>query len=62
MSDVDWNADAWFERCIAHKLTPEFKRWWVGFYGLPLTLGDDDDAHEYWVRCAFAWHGWNARG
>ena len=53
---VDWSEDEWFAKHHANRLSPEFKVWWVSFYGVP---DDYTDRHEYWVRCAFAWTGWH---
>ena len=57
---IDWKEDLWFRRCWAEELTPEFKKWWVDYYNTPDFYADE--RHEYWVRCAFAWQGWKARG
>ena len=62
MSTIDWKADSWFVYHFADKLTEDFKAWWADFYGPPDQHPETPDKQdEYWVRCAFAWHGWNAR-
>jgi len=62
MNAINWNTDSWFASHLADKLTEDFKAWWVEFYGRPEQYeGAPDEQDEYWVRCAFAWHGWNAR-
>lgn len=62
MSTINWHANSWFAKCHADNLTEEFKAWWVEFYGPPEQYeGAPDEQDEYWVRCAFAWNGWNAR-
>ena len=62
MSDeVNWMADDWFARCHAYNLTDEFRAWWIAEYGPPSSYPqEDDEQHEYWTRCAFAWIGWQA--
>jgi hypothetical protein len=60
MGKINWTEDAWFEREHAPHLTQDFKDWWVGFYGPPTDCLTLDDTDEYWVRCAFAWMGWEA--
>jgi hypothetical protein len=59
---MDWMADEWFKNHHEHDLTEEFKTWWVSYYGVPSDYdASDSEQHEYWVRCAFALTGWNAR-
>ena len=55
---MNWRSDEWFAKHHERKLTNDFKAWWVGHYGTPEQ--NDDDQHEYWVRCAFALMGWLA--
>lgn len=58
---VNWSADAWFAMHHAADLTDEFKTWWVAFYGCPEGYPDnEDEQHDYWIRCAFALGGWLA--
>ena len=61
---LDWKADPWFSRTVADKLTDEFKVWWVDLYSTPFEYPDNPgEQHEYWVRCGFAFMGWQgARG
>lgn len=62
MDQVDWREDSWFSQHHANDLTEKFKAWWLEFYGTPDAYHNDpEERHEYWVRCAFAWHGWQAK-
>ena len=62
MDPVNWHEDYWFDKYYAGTITDEFKTWWLGFYGRPDIYKDKpDEIESYWVRCAFAWNGWNAR-
>ena len=61
VDSVNWYADSWFAKFHAAGLNNEFKTWWVSFYGCPEDYQDnEDEQHEYWVRCAFALGGWLA--
>ena len=56
---MNWEIDEWFAKHHAHNLDDEFKAFWIFFYGEPSD--DEDEQHEYWVRCAFTLTGWKAR-
>lgn len=61
-SAINWSADSWFAHFHAEQVSEEFKDFWIGYYGDPSQYQDsEDELHEYWVRCAFAWIGWSAR-
>ena len=63
MNTVDWHADSWFAYHFADDLTEKFKEWWLDFYGPPDHVSDTaEDQDQYWIVCAFAWHGWRSRG
>ena len=50
----------WYDKVLPQTTTSdEFESWWLSFYGKPDDYGDED---EYWIRKAFAWYGWFARG
>lgn len=57
--------DSWFDREWADKITNDFAIWWEKFYGLPEDFSESvlgcDYVHEYFVRMAFAFMGWQAR-
>jgi hypothetical protein len=58
---MNWSADPWFVKYHEKALTDDFKKWWIEYYGFPDEYNSsDDEQHEYWVRCAFALHGWLA--
>lgn len=60
----------WYETHVAGLPTPGFEEWWLGWYGLVTDyvqttdgeMNTYDAVEDYFVRKAFAWHGWNARG
>lgn len=53
--------DDWFDKYWSKQITAEFAIWWEGFYGLPTDyLDTPDEIHEYFVRMAFAFRGWEA--
>lgn len=59
--DIDWESDRWFTMNHAANLTPEFKVWWLDYYGYPREYDKSQGGlDEYWTRCAFALMGWNA--
>jgi hypothetical protein len=60
MNEINWVEDAWFEREHAPWITQDFKDWWEKFYGHPDQCLTQEDRDEYWVRCGFAWMGWQA--
>jgi hypothetical protein len=61
INSIDWTADGWFTVHHAADLSKEFKHWWLIFYGPPADYSiTQEEQHRYWVRCAFAWHGWKA--
>lgn len=63
MSEIDWHSDPWFAKHHADSITDDFKAWWLDFYGPPTQyVGNPWELKTYWVRCAFAWHGWKGRG
>ena len=47
----------WFETFHMKRLTPEFCRWWVGYYDVPGSYAEPD---EFYMRLAFAVMGWEA--
>ena len=58
---INLKADLWFSKNFSDKITKEFITWWCSVYGRPEDyVEEEDEQHEYWVRCAFAWHGWTA--
>lgn len=58
---INWRADEWFTKYHHAALTEQFKGFWVCYYGDTTSYGnDEDEQHEYWVRCAFCLTGWNA--
>jgi hypothetical protein len=66
MSDlfVDYwtGKDEWFDRHYSSDITKEFSEWWMEEYGLPESYEDVDlELHEYFIRMAFAFRGWQAR-
>ena len=60
----------WYDEKIAPDVTDEFESWWLEFYG-PIVAGFFEDEEldvgsteveaSYYIRKAFAWHGWNGR-
>jgi hypothetical protein len=50
-------SNEWY-RDHVKETSPAFEAWWREFYGSPGDYAHDVD--EYYVRKAFAWHGWNA--
>lgn len=58
---IDWKEDPWFVKHHYSQLTKAFKDWWLSYYGPSIQFGEDEnERHEYWVRCAFALAGWSA--
>lgn len=57
---IDWKEDPWFVKYHYDKLTEEFKEWWRTYYGPSTQFDNENERHEYWVRCAFALAGWKA--
>ena len=49
--------DGWFDANFANEITPEFAKWWWHYYNKP---EDYHEMHEYFIRMAFAWRGWQA--
>ncbi len=65
MKTNNWKSNKWFGKYIAPQLTPEFKEWWVDTFGTEKEwLRAEDDgvfgSDGYWLRCSYAWHGWEA--
>lgn len=53
--------DRWFHIHFGQHITQEFVDWWIEFYDKPeLYATSEDNLHEYYTRCGFAWHGWKA--
>lgn len=44
--DIDWECDGWFAMNHAANLTPEFKLWWLDYYGYPREY---DKSQGSWV-------------
>lgn len=61
---MDWYTDEFFRAFLQRRkivLTPEFQEWWINYYGKPDDyLEDENEQHEYWVRCSFALAAWDA--
>jgi len=55
----------WYDEKIAPVVTNEFESWWLVFYGPiekeELDAGDTEAEADYYIRKAFAWHGWKGR-
>ena len=53
--------DIWFSANWEAKISNPFAVWWRRHYGLPEDYSNDEDnLHEYFVRMAFAFMGWQA--
>ena len=60
--EMNWKADEWFTKHHYNKLSEDFKKWWIAFYGESTCyVNESEEQQEYWRRCAFALAGWNAR-
>lgn len=49
--------DKWFFKYHYNKLTDEFLRWWLDYYGYPEQYSNKN---EYFIRCSEALSGWLA--